>query len=174
MRCWFFRRDLTALVDRELSPVRAAAVRAHLARCAACTALHQAIEANITAQSQLVPLAFGPTDVASGVMLQNLHERLPIEGQLDMPDQEPPVRPWFFQPAAMGAIAVATVIIATFLGVLDPVFIAVGFEDPPELVAERPELFRDYVIFENLDALEHFDDVNSIQLRRAVADQPQG
>ena len=25
MRCWFFRRDLTALVDRELSPVRAAA-----------------------------------------------------------------------------------------------------------------------------------------------------
>jgi anti-sigma factor RsiW len=174
MRCWFFRRDLTALVDRELSPVRAAAVRAHLVRCAECTALHQAIEANVTAQSQLLPLAFGPTDVASGVMLRNLHERLPVEGVVDLPDQEHPVRRWFLQPAAMGTIAVATVIIATLLGVLDPVFISVGFEDPPEVVAERPELFRDYVIFENLDALEHFDDVNSMQLRKAVADQPQG
>lgn len=174
MQCWFFRRDLTALVDRELSPVRAAAVRAHLARCASCAALHQAIEANVTVQSQLMPLAFGPADVAGGVMLRNLHERLPVDGLVDMPDADNPVRRWFFQPVAMGTIAVATVIIATFLGVLDPVFISVGFEDPPEVVAQQPELFRDYVIFENLDALEHFDDVNSIQLRKAVVDQPQG
>jgi anti-sigma factor RsiW len=174
MRCWFFRRDLTALVDRELSPARAAAVQAHLTGCAACAALHEDIAASVTVQSQLIPLAFGPTDVASGAMLQRLRERLPVEGLAEMPEVESPVRRWFFQPAAMGTIAVATVIVATMLGVLDPVFISVGFENPPEVVAEQPELFRDYVIFENLDALQHFDDVNSIQLSRAVADQPQG
>jgi hypothetical protein len=165
MRCWFFRRDLTALVDGELSPGRAAAVRTHLAGCATCAALHQDIEAHVARQQQLVSLAFGPVDVASGILLGNVRERL---------DHEPAVRRWLLQPAMMGGLAVVSAVIATYLGLLDPVFISVGFEKPPEIVAEQPELFRDYVFFERLDALEHFDDVNSIQLRKASADQPQG
>jgi predicted anti-sigma-YlaC factor YlaD len=165
MRCWFFRRDLTALVDGELSPARAAAVRTHISGCAACAALHQGIETSVARQRQLVSLAFGPLDVASAGMLRSVHDRF---------EHEPSVRRWFLQPAMMGGIAVVTAIIATYLGVLDPVFISIGFENPPEIVAEQPELFRDYVFFERLDALEHFDDVNSIQLRKASADQPQG
>lgn len=168
MRCWFFRRDLTALVDGELSAPRAAAVRAHVSQCTDCAALHQAIEANVARQRDLVPLAFGPADVATGVLLRNVHERFD-----EAPASEPTVRRWFMQPAMMSGIAVVSAVIATYLGILDPVFISVGFEDPPEVVAEQPELFRDYVFFERLEALEHFDDVNSIQLRKAVAD-PQG
>lgn len=165
MRCWFFRRDLTALVDGELSPSRAALVRTHLSRCSSCSQLHQAIEASVAQQRQLVPMAFASADVADGVLLRNVRERF---------DYEPPVRRWFLQPAMMAGVAVVTAIIATYLGVLDPVFISVGFEDPPEVVAEQPDLFRDYVFFERLDALEHFDDVNSIQLRKAAQDPPQG
>lgn len=165
MRCWFFRRDLTALVDGELSPARTTAVRTHLSHCPACAELHQAIAASVAQQRELVPMAFGPADVASGVLLRDVHSRF---------DHEPPVRRWVLQPAMMGGLAVVSAIIATYLGVLDPVFISVGFENPPEVVAEQPELFRDYVFFERLDALEHFDDVNSIQLRKASTDQPQG
>lgn len=165
MRCWFIRRDLTAFVDRELSASRADAVRVHLAQCAACTELHRAIEATVSKQHQLVPVAFAATDVASGALLRQVRARL---------DSEPVARRWVLQPALMGTLAAVAVIIATYLGVLDPVFIAVGFENPPEVVAEQPELFRDYAFFERLDALEHFDDVNSIQLRKAAADQPQG
>ena len=116
-------------------------------------------------QALQVSLAFGPVDVASGILLGNVRERL---------DHEPAVRRWLLQPAMMGGLAVVSAVIATYLGLLDPVFISVGFEKPPEIVAEQPELFRDYVFFERLDALEHFDDVNSIQLRKASADLPQG
>lgn len=168
MRCWFFRRDLTALVDGELSAARATSVRAHVTRCAECTALYHAIEDSVAQQRQLVPLAFGPADIASeGILLRDVRRRFDME-------REPASRRWFLQPAMMGTVAIVGAVIATYLGLLDPVFISVGFEDPPEVVAEQPELFRDYVFFERLDALEHFDDVNSIQLRKTGTDQPQG
>jgi anti-sigma factor RsiW len=167
MRCWFIRRDLTALVDGELSASRVAAVRRHLTDCAECTQLHRAIEAAVAKQHQLMPLAFGATEeVTSSALLRRVHERLD--------DDEPVARRWFLQPATVGTVAVVAAIIATFVGVLDPVFIAVGFEEPPEVVAEQPELFRDYAFFERIEALEHFDDVNAVQLGKPVTDQPQG
>lgn len=166
MRCWFYRRDLTALVDGELPPGRVAAVQAHLAGCAACSELHRDVAASVARQRQLVAAAFAPADVASDVLLRNVRQ------QFDFDEPEPAARRWFLHPAMMSGIAAVSVVIATYLGVLDPVFISVGFEDPPEVVAEQPELFRDYVFFERLDALEHFDDVASVQLRKAVADQP--
>lgn len=140
-------------------------MRTHLARCAQCTELYQAIETSVAQQRRLVPTAFAPADVASDMILRNVRQHFDY-------DEAPVARRWFLHPAMMSGFAVVSVVVATYLGILDPVFISVGFEDPPEVVAEQPELFRDYAFYERLDALEHFDDVNSIQLRKAVADQP--
>jgi len=162
--CWLIRRDLTALVDDELAPRRAAAVRTHLEHCSACAARHRDIERGVAQQRQLLPLAVGLADVAADPLLQRISRRARAES-------EPSRRLWW-QPVAVAATAVAALVVVAFLGLLDPVLIAMGFEDPPNLVAEQPELFRDYALFEYLDALENFDDI--LPGRRSSDDQQEG
>jgi len=33
----------------------------------------------------------------------------------------------------------------------------VGLEEPPEVVVEKPDMFRDYTLFENFDTIEHLE-----------------
>ncbi len=164
--CWTIRRDLTALVDDELRAARAAAVRAHLERCVDCVALYRDIEEGVAQQREILPLLASPADVAVESVLRQLTHRAVDESERNR-------RRWW-QPAVVGATAVATLVIVARLGLLDPVLIAVGFEDPPEVVAEQPELFRDYALFEYLDAWEHFEDIRNPASRRSPDDEQNG
>jgi hypothetical protein len=74
----------------------------------------------------------------------------------------------------MIAVTMAALIVFVFVGVLEPMLIAVGLQSPPEVVVEQPDLFRDYALFEYLDAIEHFDAVNSTEPRRAIDGPPRG
>lgn len=151
--CWTIRRDLTALVDAELAPRRDAAVRAHLDRCGDCAERYRDADKGVMQQRELLPLAAGLADVPVESLLRQVTRRT-------VNDSERFRRQWW-QPAAVAAMAAVALVVVTGFGLLDPALIAVGLQDPPEVVAEQPELFRDYALFEYLDALEHFDDIRN-------------
>ncbi len=149
MWCWWFRRDLTALADGELSPVRAKAIRTHLDRCPDCQVLWTQIERSVGQQRELLAGALAVGDLAVDPMLREVRLRLD--------DDSAPARRWFWQPALITGVAVVGLVLVTALGLFTPLLIAVGLEAPPEQVAQQPELFRDYPLFEHLEALEYFD-----------------
>jgi hypothetical protein len=51
------------------------------------------------------------------------------------------------------------------------VFISVGIESPPTAVVREPDLYTDYPLIQQLDALEHFDTVQSVPLDDEPASQ---
>ena len=158
-------RSLTALVDGELPVHRAAAVRAHLKECADCAERHRAIESTVPRQRQLLQQAVAPVEVTVGPMLRRVTERIADDPAVQ--------RPWFLQPATLAA-AVAVLVLVAFFGLLEPVFIAVGLQNPPEVVADQAEMFRDYALFEYLEALEHYDAVSSTPVMKPANNLPHG
>lgn len=158
MWCWWFRRDLTALVDGELRSARAAGVRFHLARCQRCAALQEEI-ARCVAQQRRVLALVGET---AGVNTEQLGRSL--QARLD----EDRIGSHRWGLASRLAVAAAAGGLAIFISLraLDSVLIAAGVADPPPVVAEKPDLFRDYALFEHLDALEHFETVQAVPLEK--------
>jgi len=154
MWCWRVRRDLTALADGELSPRRGAAVRGHLEQCSDCRALWQETQRAVQLQQRLMPGAFEVLDLAVDPMLREVRLRLDDDGSGQM-------RRWFWHPAVITAAAAVGLMMVSVLGLFNPLLVAVGLEEPPEEVAQRPELFRDYPLFEHLEALENFDALQS-------------
>lgn len=167
VRCWWVRRDLTALIDGELKEYRAAAVREHLARCAGCAREHAELDATVAKLRQRLPALFAGLEVAAEPLLRRVRRQVSEAGTS---------RPasWFKQPAAVAAVVAATLLLFAVAGVLEPVLIAVGVQDPPEVLVEQPEMFRDYAMFEHLDAIENFDAVLNLPIRKPVDDQPHG
>src|SRR5262245_45121620 len=149
MWCWWFQRDLTALADGELSPRRAEAVRAHVAGCGECQPLLDQITHSIGVQRKLMPRLLSVTDLAVDPMLREVRLRLD--------DDSAPARRWIWQPALITGVAAVGLVLVSVLGLFTPLLVAVGLEEPPEQVAQQPELFRDYPLFEHLEALENFD-----------------
>jgi hypothetical protein len=64
---------------------------------------------------------------------------------------------WWLTPPVVAAVAAGAVIVFGLLRFSEPLLVSVGIEDPPEIVVEKPELFRDYTLFENFDAIEHLE-----------------
>ncbi len=155
MWCWWFRRDLTALVDGELSPTRAAAVRSHLFHCPHCAAFQEEVARCVAQQRRLLALVAETADIDAERLGRSLAARLDKE--------RVPPRRWALASRLAVAAAVAGALLV-LVPALNPLLIAAGVADPPPVVAEKPDLFRDYTLFEHLDALEHFETVQAVPL----------
>lgn len=145
MWCRWIQRDLTALIDEELSPSRAQRVRRHVVGCEACRNRLAALERVVHQQSELLPLLGAAVQAPTEEMLRRVRAGI-------RPEQE--VRRWWLSPQFVAAVAASIVAVFGLLRISQPFLMAVGLEDPPEIVVENPELFRDYSLFEHLDAIE--------------------
>lgn len=153
MWCRWFERELTALADGQLPAWRGAWARRHLLSCRACAARQAETESAVAAQRRLLPRLMPSSDVPMEEMLRRVRLRLAAEPELEVRRQ---LRPRLVLASAAGIIAVVLA-----FRVLNPVWIAIGIESPPEQLTEKPELFRDYQLFEHLPAIENFDRVPS-------------
>ncbi|HET7825752.1 MAG TPA: zf-HC2 domain-containing protein [Anaeromyxobacter sp.] len=134
--------DLTAFVDGALPPARAAEVRAHLERCAACRAEQERL-ASAAAAFRRVP----PAPVPSPLFSERLAARLARE--------ERPRRPWaarlaaWVEPSSLRwRLAVPAAAAALAGGVI---FAAVRMHGAEEAAAA-----------EHLDLLLHYEEVASV------------
>ncbi len=159
--CRAVRRELTAWCDGELSRRRAERITHHLAACAACAAEAESLRAAIGWQRQALPqiMAAGELDV------------VPLHAQLRRAlaaDREPRSQPWawLFRPVAIaGAFAIVAIVVSlSLLGGPRAVLIPLGVESPPVAVTNEPELFENYQLIQQLDAMENFDTVESVPL----------
>ena len=161
MWCWWFQRDLTALVDGELPWARAARVRFHVSHCPRCAALQVKIARCVAQQQRLLPFAGQIAGVDIERLLGGIRARL---------GEEPaPSRRWGLVPRLAVAATAAALAILVLLRALDSMLMAAGIADPPPVVAEKPDLFRDYTLFEHFDALEHFETVQAVPLEEPGA-----
>jgi anti-sigma factor RsiW len=145
---------LTALIDGELRAGRAERVRAHLEGCARCAAERAASERSVAEQRRCLAASAGGEVAAVDRMFAAVRRRMIAEEPEPVPHR---VRLGLAGAALAGALLVLAV--ARFSR---PALIAFGLEQPPKAVAEKPELFLDYSLFEHLDELEHFDTVEKM------------
>lgn len=156
--CDGVRKNLTALADGDLPPRRSASVRRHLVGCPECAAEAQAIQSAVVGQQQLLRAALSADDVDRTALWQQLRQAL---------DEPPPLakrfqRPWLLSGGALAAAA-ALIAVVTASGPR-PLLVSAGVESPPVAVSTKPELFKDYGLIQELDALEYFDTVESVPL----------
>jgi hypothetical protein len=71
-----------------------------------------------------------------------------------MREQSEEQRRWWMTPQVIAAVAASAVAVFGLLRLSEPLLVAIGVENPPEVVIEKPELFRDYTLFEHFDAIE--------------------
>jgi hypothetical protein len=71
-----------------------------------------------------------------------------------------------FRPLAIAGAVVTAVVVLFFsvMGGPKAVLIPLGVEPPPVAVTSDPDLFENYQVIQHLDALENFDNVESVPL----------
>jgi anti-sigma factor RsiW len=155
MSCRSIEADLTAYVDGELAGWRAAWIRRHLNRCSVCAGQVRSIERSVAVQRRLLAAYAGAQRVDADEIWGRMRHRLKEPLIAGAPRQR--LR-WAPSTRLVLAAATACAVAAVFLSrVLDPWLIAVGIEDPPRVLAEKPELFLEYRLFEHLEAIERID-----------------
>ena len=166
MNCSDAQADLTALVDGALEASQADAVRRHLGGCATCSAELAGIEDII--------LLTGDTLAELPVLRPGFETRL----RARLAAARESSRPWYrrlWRPIFVGAFASAGVLImAGSVGGPSAVLVPLGIKAPPKVVAEKPELFKDYAIIEHLDELENFETVIQTPLENDITGEDQG
>jgi anti-sigma factor RsiW len=153
MRCRSCEKQLSAWLDGELAPGRAAEVEAHVAACPACAAR----AARLREVSALVDGL--PSPVPSPEFAAGFRRKLAQARQVEREAAERPRR-WFFRLPALATAATAACALVLGLTLLrrDP-----ALERPPEAeLAQNIELLRDYEVVSNLDALEDFEAIASL------------
>lgn len=152
MWCRWAQRDLTALVDRELTPSRARRVRRHVDRCEACAEQLAGLQQTVRRQRELLSrLNEAAPEAPVDAMLRRLRS------EIREPEATQQARRWWLSPQIVAAVAASAVAVLGLLRLSEPLLVAVGLEDPPEIVAEKPDLFVDYTLFEHLDTIEHLE-----------------
>jgi hypothetical protein len=107
-RCWLARGDLTALAEGELRPWRASWVSGHVEGCAGCASLYDEIQKSVNLQRGLLRRAMDAAPRSDVVrMLREVRGRLAEDAE--------PSRRWVWQPAAVGALAVAALAVLFFV-----------------------------------------------------------
>jgi anti-sigma factor RsiW len=177
-RCHRVQADLTAWIDAELSRWRDARVRRHLSACADCAAAAAQLRATIETQRHALAAVAAAPDIDGQVLWTQLQRALSEAGADAVPvhswrqgrgmarnTREPRwLWGWILRPMALAGAAVSvTVAVTVVLWRPDPgtVLAPLGVVPPPAAVTRAPELFKDYPLIEHLDALEHFDTVES-------------
>ncbi len=167
--CRVVRKNLTAWVDQELSPRWEQRVSSHLASCATCAAEAGRVRAAIERHRTVLPRAVAAGGIELGALRARLQRALAAEEQQAEPLWRWRLRPLAFAGAAALAVALALVL---FAGGPNAVLIPLGVQSPPPAVRHAPELFKEYQLIKDLDALENFDTVESVPLDDEQATQP--
>ena len=152
MLCGWVETEITALADGERTGWRAALLRRHLASCSACAARRAEIEGAVETQRRLLPRVLFSPDVPTDAMFAEVTRRLRVEAK---PDAAPVARQ--FRPRLILASAAGAIVLVLALRLLNPVWIVLGIESPPARLADTPDLFRDYELFQHLDLIENLD-----------------
>lgn len=165
-RCRAIELHMTALADGELSRFRRWRVTRHLSGCPKCRRLADSFSISVAAQSRSLARAIAvetsdPDGLRRRVRIQIA--ALPGESSVARVSASRSLRP-------LWAVATATVLLV-LSGVaawqseeVVAMLASLGLVDPPAAVAHETELFHDYSIIRNLDALENYDDVKSLPL----------
>jgi hypothetical protein len=117
--------------------------------CQACAALFADLEGAVRRQRELLPLLNDAVQTSPDEMLRRV--------RTGMREQSEDRRHWWLTPQIVAAVAASAVAVFGLLRLSEPLLVAIGVEDPPEIVIEKPDLFRDYTMFEHLDAIEHLE-----------------
>jgi anti-sigma factor RsiW len=159
--CWVVRRNLTAWVDGELPRRKAEGLERHLTGCAACSAEAEGLRAAIRWQRQILPRVATAAEYDSGPLHAKLQRALAAEA-----DGRASAWRWLFRPVAIAGAVVTAVVVLFFsvMGGPKAVLIPLGVEPPPVAVTSDPDLFENYQVIQHLDALENFDNVESVPL----------
>ncbi len=161
--CRGVQANLTAWVDGELSPWRRRWLAWHLARCGECATAANSMEAVVRVQRQaLLQLVTPPVDIDTANLLREVRRQLAADPGAD--------EGWFARRLAPGALRPLVITAATVMVLLGfvariggpkDILIPLGVKSPPPKVKQEPDLFRNYSIIEELDALENFDTVEA-------------
>jgi anti-sigma factor RsiW len=152
MLCRWVDSEITALADGERTGWRAALARRHLASCGRCAARRAETERSVDRQRHLLPRVLFSTDVPTDAMFAEVTRRLGAE-----PVALPVERQ--YRPRLIFASAAGAIVLVLALRLLNPVWIVLGIESPPPRLADAPDLFRDYELFQHLDLIENLDQV---------------
>jgi len=163
LRCWIVRRRLVAWIDGEIPPAQALRVERHVVDCPDCRTLAAHLGDAIAQQRELLAREREPADFDCAGAWATLWRAA----------AEPSAAPeWVATWHPLLAAGLATVMVVLLAALVSGrprvVLVPLGIEAPPHAVAQQPELYRNYPILERLDALEHFDTVQSVPLE----DQP--
>lgn len=161
--CRFVQRNLTAWVDEALSARAQVRVTEHLRRCPECAATAAAWRGMIAGQRQVLRTL----SAGSAVDAERLHARVrgvlaaepagKVESFFDLP--------WLPRPLVIaGGAVLAGVALLLLFGGPAATLMALGIEAPPVAVARQTDLFTEYSVIQQLDALQHFDTVEAVQL----------
>lgn len=154
MVCRWIHDELTAYADGELHGWRALWVRRHLSHCAACGKEAAAVAASVAGHRRMLQTLVS-ADVAADHILDRVRSDIRAARRVDSETRE-----WNWIPSkrlVLAAAAACVVVGVLYSRSLDPLLMVVGIENPPKIVIEKPELFVDYPLFENLDVIENLD-----------------
>ena len=168
LSCRAVQANLTAWLDGELSSRWGNRMQTHLANCAPCAAEAESLQAAIEAHRHLLSRVMVPEGVALDRLGAQLQRRIAADG-----DRREWGWDWLFGRLALagGAVAAAVVLLVWMAGGPRAVLIPLGVESPPPAVTREPELFKDYLLIQHLDALENFDSVESVPLEEEQTTQ---
>lgn len=167
--CEGFRELLTAAVDGELSLGQRLRLFLHQNRCAACDAAGERRRAFVDEQRNLLR-QLPPVDLDVNAALAAARREMVALGaenlQRSAPAMAEPQRPWLWTAVAGATTALLLASTVASLGGIDAVLVPLGVEDPPQAVAKRADLFHEYDVIRQLDALEHYDAVRAVPLKK--------
>jgi anti-sigma factor RsiW len=156
--CRAVQENLTAWVDGELSPRWTERVREHVTRCADCAAELESLRASIALQRSTLPRLTAATAVDVAGLQVRLRRAV---AAADAPRRS--VWSWILRPVVLAPALALLAVLALLTAAGDPadLLVPLGVKSPPPAVKRAPELFKDYTLIQHLDALEHFDTVES-------------
>lgn len=173
LRCRFFVKDLTAWIDGALDVKRSARVARHVARCVGCTREAADLRMSIAHQTDLLHVVTATDEVSPELLWMRLQGALATQAEATTQSQDDSAWGWrgnlmwrrLMVPAALAGVVVSiAMVLLLHIGPPETLLIAFGVESPPPMVARQTELFMDYPLIQELDALENFDTVEAVPL----------
>jgi hypothetical protein len=123
-----------------------------------CSTEAERLRASIQWQSRALPAIVAVRNVDAQALRLKLQRALAAESE-----SRDSAWKWLVRPFAVAGVAVTLglVLVFSLLGGPKAVPMPLGVEAPPVAVTREPELFENYQLIRDLDALENFDTVES-------------